>query len=247
MPRLMLVFALGVFAHAAPAADLDEAARQITERTNRFRQENDLPPLETDETLRKTAADFAAFMAETDKYGHRADGRTPTMRAKAAGYEMCMVRENIGYQLDTGGTDVAELVETFAQGWIDSPSHRENMLARHATETAVAIAADESGDKHFAVQLFGRPRSASFRVTVVNRDDVTRTLSIESESGGDDIELPPGSRLKMRRCFPTEFSVQSDSSDETGGSMTVDDDAALEIRGGTIGRGAEDDPTGGTK
>ena len=196
----------------AGGIDLQTVEQRIVERTNRFRIERGLEAVKVDQTLSETARSFAAFMARTDKYGHRADGRTPAERAEAAGYQMCTVRENIGYQLDSGGTDADELVETFVTGWIDSPPHRENLLAKHVTETAVAVAADEAGTKHFAVQLFGRPRAASFKIRVVNRDDVARNLSVRTEAGDDEIELPPGGTVKMRRCFPTQLSIDGESS-----------------------------------
>ncbi|GEM_PF-2589738 len=32
------------------------------------------------------------------------------------------------------------MINVFVQGWIDSPPHRENMLADYVTETGVAVA-----------------------------------------------------------------------------------------------------------
>src|SRR5207244_4021613 len=52
--------------------DLVRAARQITDRTNRFRQDQHRSAVTVNDKLTATARDFAAWMARTDMYGHEA-------------------------------------------------------------------------------------------------------------------------------------------------------------------------------
>lgn len=64
----------------AEGPDLSEAQQVILEKTNVFRREHDLPPVEVNDQLEQTAAYFAAFMARTGEYGHTADGNQPSER-----------------------------------------------------------------------------------------------------------------------------------------------------------------------
>jgi hypothetical protein len=56
------------------------------------------------------------------------------------------------------------------EGWKDSPGHRKNMVEPHVMHTGVAVAhATKQGVQHYyAVQMFGRPRSASVEFQVSN-------------------------------------------------------------------------------
>ncbi|KAA1261169.1 Cysteine-rich secretory protein family protein [Rubripirellula obstinata] len=179
----------------------------IAEQTNAFRAQNGLEPVSIDEDLNQAAAKFARFMAETGKYGHRADGRTPAARAKAAGYRYCVVRENIAYRTNTGEVSSDGLIETFVQGWIDSPPHRENMLADYVLDTGVAVATTD-GVTYYAVQLFGRPKSAAIELEVTNRSSEAKTLEILANDSEDTVELPPRGVIRMKRCFPTTLQMQ---------------------------------------
>lgn len=162
----------------AAQPDLAAVERQIVERTNAFRKERGREPVETNETLTKAAEEFARYMAETGRYGHRADGRTPAERTTAAGYEFCAVRENIAYAFRSDGFTTDQLTERFFTGWKESPGHRRNMLARYVTQTGVAVAKGEESDVYFAVQLFARPKSAAITFEVVNASELTVSYRI---------------------------------------------------------------------
>ena len=208
----------------ASEAELSVAAKLIIEKTNDFRKEHKLTKVEPDTHLQKAAQEFANFMAKTSKYGHEADGKTPAARAQAAGYEYCVVRENIAYRTDSTKMDAAKLAEHFTQGWIDSPHHRENMLGPHITQTGVAIASvDEL--TFYAVQMFGRPKSLTFEVLVVNPNADKHLIKIVSDNGTDEIEVPAKSRLKLKRCYPTTLFLD----DSTVGKL-VSEAIELTIR-----------------
>ncbi len=194
---------------AAPSADdslVSELEQAIVTQTNDLRKENGLPSISVNQKLTATASDFAEFMAESGKYGHHADGQTPAQRAKAHGYQYCVIRENIAYRTNTGEVTADSLIEVFVQGWIDSPPHRENMLADYVTETGVAVA---TGDDvtYFAVQLFGRPKSAAIKLKVTNETSAVQTLVITANDSEDEMQLPPRAGLTMTRCFPTTLAL----------------------------------------
>ncbi|KAA1261461.1 Cysteine-rich secretory protein family protein [Rubripirellula obstinata] len=179
----------------------------IVAQTNSFREDNGLEPVSTDQQLIETASKFAKFMAETGKYGHRADGRSPAGRAKASGYRYCVVRENIAYRTNTGEVTADDLTKVFMQGWIESPPHRENMLADYVTETGVAVATTD-GVTYYAVQLFGRPKSAAIELEVTNKSSDAKALEITPNDSEDTVELPPRAVIRMKRCFPITIQVQ---------------------------------------
>ncbi|PHQ35544.1 CAP domain-containing protein [Rhodopirellula bahusiensis] len=178
----------------------------IVKQINDYREKKELRRLELDDELQATAKKFAAFMAESGKYGHHADGKTPAQRAKEAGYEYCVVRENIAYRTNTGEVTAESLIDIFVQGWIDSPPHHENIVAKHITQTGVAVATTDQ-TTYYAVHLFGRPKSAQIEISVLNRSGKAKTLSIETNESVDDFEMPPRTTVSMKRCFPTTFRV----------------------------------------
>ncbi len=74
-----------------------EAEAKIIRLTNDLRTSGGLKELTVSEPLRKASVEFARFMLTEGKYGHQADGRRPAQRAEAAGYDYCVVSENIAY------------------------------------------------------------------------------------------------------------------------------------------------------
>jgi uncharacterized protein YkwD len=186
--------------------DLDNVAAGIIERTNDFRQQNELDPVSADADLNTAAKKFAEYMAQQEEYGHQADGRTPAARAEAAGYQYCVIRENIAYRTDPRLSGGEALAEFFTQGWIDSPHHRENMLADFITDTGVAVASTD-GVTFYAVQMFGRPESATYTIRVANETETSKPLMIRSNGGKDKFSLPPRTEITMQRCFPAELAV----------------------------------------
>lgn len=159
-----LLALLGTLAVAAPppvreplVPDTGQAEKRVIEDTNAFRGEQGQHRLKADETLAATAQRFADYMARTGHYAHDADGRTPGQRLRAAGYDYCMVAENIAYAYDSRGFRTPQLVDKLVDGWKASPGHRRNMLDPEATVTGVAIALSPKNGYYYAVQMFARP------------------------------------------------------------------------------------------
>jgi len=155
---------LGALAIALPGlalelfrANTEEAEKYVFDDTNAFRGEHGQRELAVDKTLAATAQRFADYMARTGKYAHDADGRTPGQRLRAAGYDYCMVAENIAFAFDSRGFRTQHLSDKFVDGWKASPGHRKNMLDAEATVTGVAIAQSPLNGYYYAVQMFARP------------------------------------------------------------------------------------------
>lgn len=189
---------------------LEDVEQLIVEKTNAFREENSLSDLTVDETLQKTAEDFASYMARTDRYGHRADGRSAAERARAHDYELCLIAENIAYFFATEGFATKELANQAVEGWIDSPPHRRNMLKAAVTQIGVGVAQSEATGTFYAVQLFGRPKSQSITFKLTNKSD----QSIDYSLGRRTYTLPPSYIRTHEMCTPSTLQLKSAEQDK---------------------------------
>jgi hypothetical protein len=188
---------------AMAAVDTAQAASRAVAGTNAFRKSQGLEPVQTDRALETAAQRFARYMAKTGKYGHGADGRRPPERAQAAGYEYCIVSENIAYQYRSSGfASAAALGEALVEGWKHSPEHRKNMLEPAVTETGVGIARDEGG-RYFAVQMFGRPKRAALSFSLLNRSGER----VEYRLGGKGYALAPRATRTHTICRPAKLEI----------------------------------------
>ncbi|TWU15559.1 Cysteine-rich secretory protein family protein [Allorhodopirellula heiligendammensis] len=227
-------------ASADPPTDtlVAEVEKAIFKETNQFRDKHDLPSLSKSAELTKAASKFATFMAESGKYGHRADGSTPAKRAKAAGYQYCVVRENIAYRTNTGEVTAESLTRVFVPGWIDSPPHRKNMLAEHVTETGIAVATSDE-ETYYAVVLFGRPKSATIELTITNESGQEQAIVVAADGRSQEIEMPPRGVVTVQQCFPTTVSLKREKGDRANAKVTVTESVELVVTEGAIKTRAE--------
>lgn len=208
--------------------DLTEASKRIVASTNTFRRQETLPALEPDPQLGKAARYFADYMARTDKYGHGADGQAPAARAKKFGYEYCIVAENIAYLFNSAGFATVDLAKGFFEGWQNSPGHRKNMLDPNVTETAVAIAHSAKTGHYYAVQLFGRPKSASIEFSVANQAGLVVEYSVD----GQTFPLPPRVTRTHQRCQSSEFGFRGKTLQLVNGQrlVVVNDQGSVQLQ-----------------
>ena len=96
-------------------------------------------------------------MLARDYYAHASpDGTTPADRVRAAGVSRwALTAENIARCEGCKAPPDRGLVEEFQQGWMASPEHRRNILARGLDGFGFGIAADEG--EIYAVQTFSGP------------------------------------------------------------------------------------------
>lgn len=194
----------------AQRADTARVEALILQRTNDFRRDRGLSALAPDAKLLAAARYFAGYMARTERYGHEADGQEPADRATRHGYDYCLVAENIAYQFSSADFTTEDLASRNVEGWKGSAGHRKNMLSPHAVDTAVAVTRGAKSGRYYAVQMFGRPKSASieFRITNSARD------TVRYESGGKDFTLPPGSTRIHTQCTPHELVLMAGKRDK---------------------------------
>jgi len=80
------------------------------------------------------------------------------------------------------------------------------MLAEYVTETGVAVATTDNVT-YYAVQMFGRPRSAAFQLKLTNESGETQTVVFRANDQQEEVELTPRTIVTLTRCFPTTISL----------------------------------------
>ncbi|MBK7394583.1 MAG: CAP domain-containing protein [Chloracidobacterium sp.] len=117
---------------------------------NQKRAEVGLKPLIWNDDLEKIARGHSENMAEYDFFSHRGlDGKAVSDRADAAGLSKWRsIGENIAF--NRGYQDpIAKAVDL----WLNSPSHKNNLLSASWKESAVGVAITEDGSYYFT-QVF---------------------------------------------------------------------------------------------
>ena len=190
---------------AAQRADLADTERIILEATNEFRRQEGVGSVKPSAALAQAAREFANYMAQTDRYGHSADGRNPTDRATSQGYDFCLVSENIAYLYNSAGFRTAELARNLVEGWEHSPQHRKNMLEPAATDTAIAVARSGKSGRYYGVQMFGRPKSERVEFRIANE----APQAVKYTIGKQSYSLRPREVRTHWLCGPEDLTLQS--------------------------------------
>lgn len=124
--------------------------QELLQETNQKRLENGVAPLKLDESLNQAAEGKAHHMMVNHYWAHFApDGTTPWVFIKDAGYEYTYAGENLA----KGFTNSSDIVIA----WMNSPSHRENLLSQKYSDIGFAILEGnlEDEDTVLVVQMFG--------------------------------------------------------------------------------------------
>ncbi|MGW4567522.1 CAP domain-containing protein [Streptomyces sp. NPDC004561] len=128
-------------------AGLSRTTAEVAALTNAERGRAGLPPLAVDAPLTAAAQAHCADMVARDFYAHTSpDGAEPWDRAAAAG----SARRTIGENIACGQRSPAAVVT----GWMNSPGHRANILAREFTHIGVGFTGGGRAGTYWA-QLFG--------------------------------------------------------------------------------------------
>ena len=190
----------------APATpDIPAVERIIVEMTNALRSGKKLGEVHSNAQLEAAAGAYAQYLAKSKSFSHTADGREAGDRITAAGYDWCSVGENLASHLDSNGFESRELARLAVEGWLNSPGHRDNLLAPHMTEIGVGVAeAPGKHPKYIAVQLFARPKSLSYTFQISNtaKEPVTYTF------GGETKDVGASAGVKHQACLPSTLSLE---------------------------------------
>lgn len=129
---------------------------ELLQYTNLERVKNGMPELKLSNQLSDAARRKAAFMFEKNFWAHFApDGTTPWSFVRAAGYDYSYAGENLA----RGFSNSSDIVSA----WMNSPSHRENLLSNKYTEVGYAVTEGSltGEDTVLVVQMFGSPSTVT--------------------------------------------------------------------------------------
>lgn len=123
--------------------------------TNKERTANNVGLLSTNELLEKAAQMKAEDMATRGYFAHNSpDGKTPWYWLEQVGYKYTYAGENLAVNFFES--------EDVSEAWMNSPTHRANIVKKDYTEIGIGVAKGIYQGKHtiFVAQFFGTPAVA---------------------------------------------------------------------------------------
>ena len=136
------------------------APETVIKLTNLKRQENSLPPLQSNPELSAAAAQKAADMFARNYWAHISPvGTQPWYFITTAGYTYRYAGENLARDF----SDPNAVVDA----WMASPSHRDNLLNSHYQDIGIAVVDGtlDGREPPLVVQMFGTQLSAAPAIT----------------------------------------------------------------------------------
>ena len=138
----------------AISVSINEVEEAIFVATNRYRRENDRPPLEIDRELSRFARSRSADMANRHYFEHtEPGGKSVFDQMRLAGISYSFAAENIHF---SEGVRLDKAAESAMQGWIHSPGHRANMLSRSPSHIGIGVAVGDH-NRIYSTQDFSKP------------------------------------------------------------------------------------------
>ncbi len=124
----------------------------LTNLTNDERAQNDAPPLVESALLDQAAQLKANDMATLGYFAHTSpEGKTPWYWFDQVGYHFTEAGENLAVNFFES--------EDVANAWMNSPTHRANIVKKDYKEIGIGVASGMYQGRHtvFVAQLFGTP------------------------------------------------------------------------------------------
>lgn len=162
-------------------------SENIFKLTNDKRVENSLKGLTYSTLLEEAAMKKAQHMMDNDYWAHESpDGVTPWHWFASVGYDYEQAGENLAVDFITA--------DGVMNGWMNSPTHRANILEKEYTEIGVGILEGEFQGKisTIVVQLFGRPKVQLASNTVPTNVTVTPVASKDTTPPVTSVSPEPG-------------------------------------------------------
>jgi uncharacterized protein YkwD len=199
----------------AAGGSSDRVVNSLLKAHNRERRLKELEPLTLSPQLCEAAYRHARDLAVHRMIGHTgSDGSTAAERVKRAGYVAARAGENCA----EGQWTVGEVMT----GWMKSPGHRANILARY-TEMGAGWARDEDGTIYWCVD-FGTPRSGA-KKTPRKPDDiataVVKQINRDRQSGRLVLLQPESSLSTAAMALSATMAAQD--------RLETEDDALKQI------------------
>lgn len=184
--QVLLIVSAGLYTLRLKApqilGEVTFSADQVITLTNAKRAASGLAPVTYNPLLARAAAAKAADMFAGDYWAHNSpSGKTPWSFISSAGYKYVFAGENLARDFSDAGSVV--------DAWMNSPSHRSNLLDKNFREIGVAVSSGKLSGREgiLVVQMFGAGVSSS---------PVTQVAS------GQASPLPKASAVPVVRASP---------------------------------------------
>lgn len=143
----------GVLAYAT-----DMSVSGLLSATNQQRSANGSASLGSNSALNSAAQAKANDMVARNYWSHNTpEGNAPWTFITNAGYNYSSAGENLAYGFETSSSTVT--------GWMNSPSHKENLLSTNFTEVGFGFANganfNSSGAQTVVVAMYGKPAGSA--------------------------------------------------------------------------------------
>lgn len=150
----------------------------LVDMTNKARAESNLPVLSVNPILVETANLKIKDMIENSYFAHTSpSGVSPWFWFAQSGYNFSYAGENLAV-----GFNESIDVQT---GWMNSPTHRDNILSVNFSEIGIAVADGYYKGKPvtFVVQMFGKPKKNKIDTFLASAiDGLPEKIDINSNS-----------------------------------------------------------------
>jgi len=175
---------------------------ELIEMTNEDRIASGLKPLSLNSQLVEAAQKKALDMLNKNYFAHTSpNGLTPWYWLDKAGYKYSAAGENLA-------KDFLES-EYVHEAWMDSPSHRANILNKNYQDIGIAVVEGEiNGQKTtVAVEFFGKDYAIATNKTIASTKTAPTKIAVNNDTKNENkIDLP----------IPDETSADKTASDIKG-------------------------------
>lgn len=180
---LLMLFVWGLFRSPANVGVLafatEISAEKLLLQTNKERQSSGVGSLVLNDKLRAAAQAKAEDMARHNYWSHVSpDGTEPWAFIDETDYAYSKAGENLAYGFLTSTQTV--------KGWMNSPTHRENMLDEEFREVGFgyvnATGFQDSSEETIVVALYARPLSADVTSVSSSASAASFTMTVPEAS-----------------------------------------------------------------
>jgi hypothetical protein len=184
----------------------DINVEKLYDLTNVERTKEHLAPLTYNDKLAEAAKLKAANMFKEDYWSHYGpEGETPWQFILESGYQYEYAGENLAKNfLFSDGV---------VEAWMNSPTHRENMLRKEYTDVGYAVVNGilNGEETTLVVQMFGKPLYPSTANSVSDvtpkTDTVEQTAPVQETAQQQEAQVLAKEAAKPSSFFPTYFNM----------------------------------------
>jgi len=173
---IKVVFSFNLILVKQSSLFADISAQRVLALTNEVRQQYNLPIVQGDSLLDKAAQEKAQDMLENKYFDHFSPtGISPWYWIDKSGYDYYYAGENLAMNF----LDSEEVID----GWLNSPSHKENLLNKDYKDIGIAVLSgdfnNEGINRILVVQMFGSKAKPSIPIAMAQAPNTEESVILE--------------------------------------------------------------------